>query len=87
VIRCADYVWQPSIDTALVLTSVGIAVGLGLFALVARFLRTLLFGVTISDPLTLGSSALILLTIAMVANWVPARRAARVDPAEALRAE
>ncbi len=40
-----------------------------------------------SDPVTLGGSALILFAIAILACWVPARRAARVDPAEALRAE
>jgi putative ABC transport system permease protein len=71
----------------IVLTSAGIAVGLAMFALVARFLRAMLFGVAPVDPLTLGGSALILLAIAMLASWVPARRAARVDPAEALRAE
>jgi putative ABC transport system permease protein len=71
----------------LVLTVTGIAAGLGLFALVVRFLRTLLFGVAAGDPLTLGSAALILLAVATIASWVPARRAARVDPAEALRAE
>jgi len=69
------------------LTSVGILFGLAIFALVARFLRALLFGVAASDPLTLGGSALTLLAVAMVASWVPARRAARVDPADALRAE
>jgi hypothetical protein len=69
------------------LTSVGILFGLAIFALVARFLRALLFGVAASDPLTLGGSALTLLAVAMLASWVPARRAARVDPADALRAE
>ena len=71
----------------IVLTSVGIAFGLVFFAFVARFLRGLLFGVAASDPLTLGGSALILFAIAMLASWVPARRAARVDPADTLRAE
>jgi predicted permease len=69
------------------LTGVGILLGLVIFALVARFLRALLFGVAASDPLTLGGSTMTLLAIAMLASWVPARRAARVDPAEALRAE
>jgi predicted permease len=65
---------------------VGIAMGLASFTLAARLLRGLLFGVASSDPLTLGGSAVILLSIAIVASWVPARRAARVDP-HALRAE
>ena len=69
------------------LTGLGIALGLAIFALVARFLRALLFGVAAGDPLTLGGSAVTLLAIAMLASWMPARRAARVDPAEALRTE
>jgi putative ABC transport system permease protein len=69
------------------LSGVGIAGGLALFAFVVRFLRARLFGVTVGDPLTLGGSALILLVVAALASWAPARRAARVDPAEALRAE
>lgn len=69
------------------LTSAGILCGLAIFALAARYLRTLLFGVAASDPLTLVGSALILLAIAILASWVPARRASNVDPAVALRAE
>ncbi|MFI5367191.1 MAG: FtsX-like permease family protein, partial [Candidatus Binatia bacterium] len=71
----------------LTLTSVGIAFGLPIFALVARFLRAQLFGVAASDPLTLGGSALILFAIATLASWMPSRRAAQVDPADALRSE
>jgi putative ABC transport system permease protein len=69
------------------LTGIGIACGLAIFAVVARFLHLLLFGVAPSDPVTLGTSALILIAMAMLASWVPARRAARVHPADALRAE
>ena len=69
------------------LTGVGIAAGLALFALVARFMRSLLFGVAPSDPVTLAAVSLVLVGIAALASWVPARRAARVDPMEALRAE
>jgi putative ABC transport system permease protein len=65
----------------------GIAAGLVLFALVARFLRTLLFGVAPTDWLTLSSASLLLVTIASLASWVPARRTARLDPADVLRAE
>ena len=71
----------------LVLTGVGIGGGLALFALVARFLKSFLFGVNPADPLTLGAAALALLGISALASWIPARRAARVDPAGALRAE
>jgi predicted permease len=69
------------------LTGMGIALGLTVFALIARFLRTLLFGVAAGDPWTLGGATLLLLAIATLASWIPARRASRVDPAEALRAE
>jgi putative ABC transport system permease protein len=71
----------------LVLTGVGIAGGLVLFALVARFLKSFLFGVDTADPVTLGAAALALIAISALASWIPARRAARVDPAGALRAE
>jgi len=69
------------------LTGVGIVIGLGLFALSARFLRTMLFGVSISDPIALGASVVVLMVVALLATWLPARRAARVDPASTLRAE
>jgi ABC-type lipoprotein release transport system permease subunit len=58
-----------------------------LFALVARFLKSFLFGVDATDPVTLGAAALALVAISALASWIPARRAARVDPAGALRAE
>lgn len=69
------------------LTGAGIAAGLLLFALVARFLRTLLFGVAPTDSLTLVSASLLLVAVAAVASWVPARRTSRLDPADVLRAE
>jgi putative ABC transport system permease protein len=71
----------------IVLTSVGIVLGLAIFSLVEGFLRASLFGVAASDPPTLGASVLVLFATALAASWVPARRAARVDPADALRAE
>jgi putative ABC transport system permease protein len=71
----------------LALTGMGIVAGLVLFALVARFIRSLLFGVAPSDPLTLTGVSLLLIVIAALASWIPARRASRVDPMEALRAE
>jgi hypothetical protein len=71
----------------LALTAAGVGVGLVLFALVARFIKSFLFGVAPGDPLTLVSASLALVTIAGLASWIPARRAGRVDPADALRAE
>lgn len=69
------------------LTGAGVLAGFALFALAARFVRTLLFGVAPWDPVTLIGASLALIALAAVATWVPARRASRVDPAEALRAE
>src|SRR5205814_6985159 len=69
------------------LTTVGVAGGLVLFAASARFLRTFLFGVAPWDPLTLAAASLVLVSVAALASWIPARRAGRLDPAEALRAE
>jgi len=71
----------------LALTAFGVGGGLVLFTLVARFLRSFLFGVAPSDPLTLAAASLMLVAIAALASWIPARRASRVDPADALRAE
>ncbi len=70
-----------------ILTAFGIAGGLALFAVVARFLRTFLFGVAPTDVLTLVSASALLVAIATLASWIPARRTAKLDPANVLRAE
>jgi len=69
------------------LASIGIAGGAVLAALVARGLRTLLFDVSPFDPLTYATVALFLIAVSVVASFVPARRATKVDPIIALRAE
>ncbi len=53
----------------------------------ARLLKSFLYGVSASDPITFTFIAFTLLTIAFLACWIPARRASRVDPMVALRAE
>jgi ABC-type antimicrobial peptide transport system permease subunit len=71
----------------LALSMAGIAFGtVGAFAL-TRVMRSLLVGVTPTDPLTFGSIGVAFLVVAMLASWLPARRAARVDPITALRTE
>jgi predicted permease len=70
-----------------VITAMGIVVGLLLFVPVARTLRALLFGVTAMDPLTLVAASTLLVVVAALASWIPARRTTRLDPADVLRAE
>jgi ABC-type antimicrobial peptide transport system permease subunit len=65
----------------------GLVVGLAAAIAVARALRSLLFGVTPADPLALGSVVFVLLLASAVACYVPARRAATLDPLLALRHE
>ncbi len=66
---------------------VGIAAGVAVAVAGTRFIQVLLFGVTPSDPLTYAAVCAVLLVIAFVSSLLPARRAARVDPMTALRAE
>jgi putative ABC transport system permease protein len=63
----------------------GIVIGAGLGARAAQFVASLLYGLEPRDPLTLIGAAVTLSVVAATAGWVPARRAARVDPAAVLR--
>jgi putative ABC transport system permease protein len=67
------------------LGGLGIAIGLAGALGVTRFLRTMLFGVSPFDPVSFVGVSLVLTAIALLASYVPARRAAKVDPVEALR--
>jgi ABC-type antimicrobial peptide transport system permease subunit len=69
------------------LAVIGVAAGVGAALLLARFIGTMLYGLTPNDPFILISSGLLLLTVALLSGWGPARRAARTDPMEALRHE
>jgi ABC-type antimicrobial peptide transport system permease subunit len=71
----------------LVLAAVGTALGLGASLLVGRLLQPYLVGVSAFDPVTLLGVPLVLLAVVAAATLIPARRAGRVDPVEALRTE
>ena len=80
-------VFRLVIGDGLKLTGVGLVLGTAGSVFVARWLAGLLFGVTPGDPATLALTIVLLLLVAAVACFVPARRATRVDPMVALRAE
>jgi ABC-type antimicrobial peptide transport system permease subunit len=67
--------------------AVGIVLGLALALAAGKVLASVLYGVSPRDPLVLAGAAGVLLAAAALASWLPARRAARVDPVMALRSE
>ena len=71
----------------LITIGIGTALGLAGSLLLTRTMRSLLFGVSPNDPLTVAVVALLLIVIAALASYIPARRATRVDPMVALRHE
>jgi len=75
------------LDRGVRLTLVGLAIGTGGAIALTRLMATLLFGVGARDPLTMVSVGVILAGVAIIASYVPARRATRVDPVVALRYE
>jgi predicted permease len=72
---------------SLLLVGVGIALGLPIALAATRLVKSLLFGLTPTDPATLFGSTLVMAAVAAMAGYLPARRAARVDPLVALRYE
>jgi ABC-type antimicrobial peptide transport system permease subunit len=70
-----------------ILVAVGVGIGIPGALIASRLLTSQLFGVSPFDPLTLIGSALLLSSVAIVAAFVPARRASRIEPIRALRAE
>jgi putative ABC transport system permease protein len=67
------------------LVAVGVVIGLVVSLLLARAIATQLWGVSAHDPVTMGGVTVLLLLTGIVACWIPARRASRVDPLVALR--
>jgi predicted permease len=75
------------VSYGLVLAAIGIAIGLAASAGLTRLMKSLLFGISPLDPLTYAAVPVVLVTAAILASYLPARRAAAVDPVEALKAE
>jgi putative ABC transport system permease protein len=71
----------------LALAGVGVAIGLGAAAGLTRLMSALLYGITPLDPVTYAAVPVLVVVATVLASYLPARRAASVDPVEALRSE
>jgi ABC-type antimicrobial peptide transport system permease subunit len=69
------------------LAALGVVAGLGLTAAAQKILKSFLFGVSAMDGWSLAAAVMLLSAVALFAAWIPARRAAGIDPVEAIRAE
>ena len=78
---------RPILREALLLAAVGLAIGVPAALALAQLIKSQLYGVSPTDPLTLIAGTVLLFAVATFASWLPARRATRVDPMIALRAE
>ncbi|HEX5075214.1 MAG TPA: ABC transporter permease [Gemmatimonadaceae bacterium] len=83
----SDQVRRMVVRQGLVLAGIGAAIGLVGALAMSRLISSLLYGIAPYDPVTLGGVTLGLLVVAAVASWLPAMRAARIDPIEALRSD
>ncbi len=78
---------RPILRQALTLAAIGVAIGLPIALALVQLLRSIVYGIEPHDPLTMIGAALLMVAVAALAAWIPARRAAKVDPMEALRYE
>jgi putative ABC transport system permease protein len=80
-------VFQLVVTQGLRLSAIGVTCGLLAAFGLTRLMRAMLIGVRASDPATYGTMVLLFLLIAALSSWIPARRAAALDPVQALREE
>jgi len=83
----AEQIFGIVIAEGLMIVAIGAPLGILGSLVLSRLVATQLFGVSPHDPVTLIAASLMIAIIAVVASWLPARRAARVDPIVALRAD
>jgi putative ABC transport system permease protein len=81
-----DVLWLV-VRQGLLLTLIGVALGTGSALALTRILKNLLFNVSATDPATFALIALLLISVALIASYIPARRATKVDPLQAIRHE
>jgi len=81
-----DVAW-PILREALTLAAIGVAIGLPVALALVRLIRAIFYGIEPYDPFTMIGAAVLMIVVAALAAWIPARRAAKVDPMEALRYE
>jgi FtsX-like permease family len=80
-----DDIRRLALGESLRLTGAGVMVGIPGALAAGRLVRGLLYGIRATDPWVLGAAALVMITAALLAGWLPAARAARIDPNSALR--
>ena len=84
--QLGDVVWLVMREV-LLLIGIGVSLGLVVATAATRLVASLLFGLTPTDPLTIGIATLLMVTVALLAGYLPERRASRIDPMLALRHE
>jgi len=78
---------RPILREALTLAAIGVAIGLPVALALVRLIRFIFYGIEPHDPFTMIGAAVLMIAVAALAAWIPARRAAKIDPMEALRYE
>jgi ABC-type antimicrobial peptide transport system permease subunit len=81
------YVQRMVVRRGLMLAGAGVVLGIAGSLMLSRLLASLLYGVSATNPLTLAAVSALMLIVAVLASWVPAYRATRIDPVRTLRHE